>query len=62
MSIIIFQLIIIFKKTNYKFDTVWSEITSYEKYLEFQKWLREKYDGIPLDEEFKIWLNYIRKN
>lgn len=62
MSIIIFQLIIIFKKTNYKFDTVWSKITSYEKYLEFQKWLREKYDGIPLDEEFKIWLNYIRKN
>lgn len=62
MSIIIFQLIIIFKKTNYKFDTVWSKITLYEKYLEFQKWLREKYDGIPLDEEFKIWLNYIRKN
>ena len=55
-------MIIIFKKTNYKFDTVWSKITSYEKYLEFQKWLREKYDGIPLDEKFKIWLNYIRKN
>lgn len=52
----------ILKKTNYKFDTVWSKITSYEKYLEFQKWFREKYVGIPLDEEFKMWLNYIRKN
>ena len=47
----------ILNATNYKFDTAWSKINSYEKYLEFQKWFREKYKGIPLDVEFNMWLN-----
>ena len=47
----------ILKATNYKFDTAWSKINSYEKYMRFQKWFREKYNGIPLDEEFKLWLS-----
>lgn len=47
----------ILKSTKYKeFDTAWSKITSYEKYLEFQKWFRNNYDGIPLDVEFTMWL------
>ena len=47
----------ILKSTKYKeFDTAWSKITSYDKYLKFQKWFRETYDGIPLDVEFNMWL------
>lgn len=46
----------IIKSTNYKFDTAWSRINSYDKYLEFQKWFRNQYDGIPLDIEFNMWL------
>ena len=48
----------ILKSTNYKqFDTAWSKIASYEKYDEFQKWFRNNYEGIPLDNEFRMWLN-----
>ena len=47
----------ILKSTKYKeFDTAWSKITSYDKYLGFQKWFRETYDGIPVDVEFNMWL------
>lgn len=42
--------------TNYMFDTVWSKINSYYKYLEFQKYFISQYDGVPLDVEFNMWL------
>ena len=48
----------ILKETNYKgFKTAWSRIDNYDDYLEFQKWFRNKYDEIPLDVEFKLWIN-----
>ena len=40
-----------------KFDTAWSRVESYEKYLEFQELFRNKYKGIPLDNEFYMWIN-----
>ena len=47
----------VLKITNYdKFNTAWSRINDYEDYLRFQKWFREKYTGIPLDEEFNLWI------
>lgn len=43
--------------TKYEqFDTAWSKLNDYNEYFKFQKWFRKKYDGIPLDEEFKMWL------
>ena len=47
----------IIKATNYKFSTAWSRINSYKEYIDFQKWFRNKYDGIPLDMEFKMWIS-----
>ena len=49
----------IIQSTNYTFDCAWSKIDEYDKYLDFQKWFRNKYKGIPLDIEFKIWLNEV---
>ncbi len=45
--------------TNYAFDCAWSKIDEYDKYLDFQKWFRNTYKGIPLDVEFRIWLNEV---
>ena len=39
-----------------KFNTAWSRINNYDEYLDFQKWFRKKYSGIPLDEEFDLWI------
>ena len=41
---------------NYIFDTACSRIDLYDKYLEFQGWFRNTYGAIPLDVEFKMWL------
>ncbi len=38
-----------------RFDSPWSRIKDYSIYLEFQKWFRKNYEGIPLDNEFRIW-------
>ncbi len=46
----------ILNATKYKLPCAWSKLNSYDKYLEFQKWFRNNYDGIPLDVEFKMWL------
>lgn len=46
----------IIKATNYKFTSAWSKINSYEEYIDFQRWFRNHYDGIPLDVEFNMWL------
>ena len=43
--------------TKYRFNTAWSKIDSYDEYINFQKWFRNNYDGIPLDIEFNMWLN-----
>lgn len=37
-----------------KLKTVWSRISEYETYLEYQKWFY-KFKKIPLDVEFKVW-------
>ena len=46
----------ILNATKYKLSTAWSKLNDYNEYLEFQKWFRKEYDGIPLDVEFKMWL------
>lgn len=43
--------------TKYELGCAWSKLNNYEKYLEFQKWFRSNYEGIPLDVEFKMWLD-----
>lgn len=49
----------ILDKTEYeKFDTSWSRINDYGKYMEFQKCIREECkDRAPLDMEFELWLS-----
>lgn len=52
----------ILKATGYKeFKTNWSRIDNYDDYLNFQKWFKNKYKGIPLDEEFMLWIDYKNK-
>ena len=46
----------ILKATKYKISTAWSKMNDYNEYLSFQKWFRNKYNGIPLDVEFNMWL------
>jgi hypothetical protein len=50
----------ILNAVDYSFGTPWSRINNYDKYLEFQSFFRKKYNGIPLDNEFKIWLKETR--
>ena len=52
----------ILTKTGYNklLNTAWSRIDKYETYLNLQKKFREEYSGIPLDTEFKMWLE-VRK-
>jgi hypothetical protein len=38
------------------FSCAWSKIDDYEKYLYFQVWLRNKLSGIPMDNEWRLWL------
>ena len=39
-----------------KLKTSWSRINDYETYIEYQNWFRGKFDNLPLDVEFKLWL------
>lgn len=39
-----------------KLKTSWSRINNYETYIEYQNWFRNKFDNLPLDVEFKLWL------
>lgn len=43
--------------TNIKLSVAWSRINDYEEYIKFQKVFSDKYIGIPLDEEFRLWLD-----
>jgi len=51
----------ILNAVTYSFDKAWSRIDNYNDYMKFQKYFREKYKGIPLDVEFKIWLETAKK-
>lgn len=46
---------------DYSFAVAWSRINDYNDYLNFQKYFREKYKGIPLDAEFIMWLKSAKK-
>jgi hypothetical protein len=39
-----------------KLGHVWSAVDSYERYLNWQIWFREELPGIPMDEEFRLWM------
>ena len=47
----------ILNATDYKLSCAWSRIDDYNEYLEYQKWFRDNYTDIPLDVEFKMWLD-----
>lgn len=40
-----------------KINWEWSQLKNYDDYLKIQKWVRDNSFLIPLDLEFKIWLN-----
>lgn len=42
--------------TGLKTTVAWSRIFNYDEYLDYQEKFRKKYIGIPLDNEFKLWL------
>ncbi len=46
----------IIEETGIKTSAVWSRIADYSEYLKWQKEFRTLYMGIPLDNEFKLWL------
>lgn len=49
---------IIINQVEYNFfNKAWSKINSYEEYYKFQKWFKKECGGIPLDEEFKLYIN-----
>ena len=52
----------ILQTTNYKLSKPWSRLNSYEEYLNFQKWFKNNYDGIPLDVEFNMWIETAKEN
>jgi hypothetical protein len=33
----------------------WSRLNDYEEYIRLQKWIRNNFDTVPLDTEFKMW-------
>lgn len=45
-----------------RFGCAWSRIDSYDRYLEFQGWFRSEMAGIPMDNEWKIWLRPLNDN
>lgn len=51
---------ILLKHEKYKLSKAWSRINDYKEYMNFQNFFRNKYSGIPLDIEFKIWLKESR--
>ena len=46
--------------TGIKISVAWSRISNYDEYIEFQNKFRDIYEGIPLDNEFKLWLKATR--
>lgn len=46
--------------TGIKTSVAWSRLADYNEYLDFQNKFRNLYDGIPLDNEFKLWLKVAR--
>lgn len=50
----------ILKGANYNLRVPWSRLSNYDEYLEFQKYFRAKYNEIPLDKEFNMWLEQTR--
>ena len=46
--------------TGIKISVAWSRISNYDEYIEFQNKFRDTYEGIPLDNEFKLWLKATR--
>ena len=48
--------------TNYKISKPWSRLNDYTEYLQYQEWFRNKYNKeIPLDAEFRLWLEASKK-
>ena len=41
---------------SFTFCCPWSKIDSYEEYLKFQIWFRNTFYGIPMDNEFRLWM------
>jgi len=39
-----------------KLPCAWSRLNNYDKYLEYQQWIRQRFDRVPLDIEFLLWL------
>lgn len=39
-----------------KLKVAWSRLDDYQTYLHFQHWFRTTFKGIPMDNEFKLWL------
>ena len=37
-------------------NTAWSRIDSFEEYLRFQVWYRTTFAGVPMDNEFTLWM------
>ena len=37
-------------------NTAWSRLDSYEEYLKFQARYRSAFAGIPMDNEFTLWM------
>ncbi len=51
--------------TGIKTSVAWSRISNYKEYIDYQNQFKNKYNGIPLDNEFKLWLkvkNHLAKN
>lgn len=42
--------------TGIKTSVTWSRILNYDEYIAYQNKFRHQYSGIPLDNEFKLWL------
>ena len=42
--------------TGLKTTVAWSRLSNYDEYIEYQNKFRNTYNGIPLDNEFKLWL------
>lgn len=38
-------------------DCAWSRLDDYEEYLKRQEWIRNKFEAVPLDVEFRLWLD-----
>lgn len=38
------------------FSTAWSRISDYNEYIQFQNWFRNEFPGIPMDNEFELWM------